>query len=42
VITAVTDPTYLTGTFYTSTHFRREADDSGFEPMPCRTAPPPP
>jgi hypothetical protein len=41
VFTAVTDPTYLTGPFYTSTHFRREADDSGFEPTPCRTAPPP-
>jgi hypothetical protein len=41
VITVVDDPTYLSGPFYTSTHFRREANDSGFEPRPCTTAPPP-
>jgi hypothetical protein len=42
VTTIVEDPTYLSGPFYTSTHFRLEPDDSGFDPRPCRTAPPPP
>lgn len=41
VITIVEDPTYLSGPFYTSTHFRLEPDDDGWDPRPCRTAPPP-
>ncbi|MGD8340535.1 MAG: hypothetical protein PVH89_07105 [Gammaproteobacteria bacterium] len=42
VTTVVDDPTYLSQPFYTSTHFRLEPDDDGFNPTPCRTAPPPP
>jgi len=42
VVTIVEDPAYLNGTFYTSTHFRLESDDDGWNPRPCRTAPPPP
>jgi hypothetical protein len=42
VTTVIEDPTYLSGPFYTSTHFRLEADDDGFNQTPCRTAPPPP
>jgi hypothetical protein len=42
VVTLVQDPRYLNDTFYTSTHFRREANGSKFNPTPCRTAPPPP
>jgi len=41
VTTIVEDPAYLTGPFYTSTHFRLEPNDRGFDPSPCRTAPPP-
>ena len=41
VTTVVDDPAYLSQPFYTSTHFRLEADDDGFNPSPCRTAPPP-
>ena len=41
VVTVVQDPTYLTGPFYTSTHFRREPDDGKFAPRPCATPPPP-
>ena len=40
VTTIVEDPEYLTGPFITSSHFKREADDSGFNPMPCLTDPP--
>jgi hypothetical protein len=40
VITIVEDPRYLSQPFYTSTHFRRESDDSRFNPTPCATAPP--
>ena len=40
VTTIVEDPEYLTGPFITSSHFKREADDSGFSPMPCLTDPP--
>jgi hypothetical protein len=36
VTTIVTDPTYLTGDFVTSTHFRREADGSKWAPTPCK------
>jgi len=42
VTTVVDDPTYLSQPFFTSTHFRLEANDDGFNPTPCRTAPPPP
>jgi hypothetical protein len=42
VVTVVDDPVYLSQPFYTSTHFRLEPDGDGFEPRPCRTAPPPP
>jgi hypothetical protein len=35
VITIVDDPTYLLQPFTTSTHFRREADDSKWSPEPC-------
>jgi len=41
VVTAIDDPTYLSQPFYTSTHFRLEPDGDGFDPSPCRTAPPP-
>ena len=40
VLTIVEDPQYLSQPFYTSTHFRREADDSKFTPTPCQTAAP--
>ena len=42
VVTVVEDPRYLNEPFYTSTHFKLEANDAGFTPTPCRTAPPPP
>ncbi|HUF72704.1 MAG TPA: hypothetical protein VMR74_07390 [Gammaproteobacteria bacterium] len=42
VTTIVEDPVYLSQPFYTSTHFRLEPDDDGWDPRPCRTAPPPP
>jgi len=42
VITVVEDPVYLSQPFYTSTHFKRERNDNNWNPMPCRTAPPPP
>jgi hypothetical protein len=41
VVTIVQDPRYLNDTFYTSTHFRREANGSKWNPTPCRTPPPP-
>jgi len=40
VTTIVEDPMYLSQAFYTSTHFKREADGSKFTPTPCVTAPP--
>jgi hypothetical protein len=40
VLTIVEDPRYLSQPFYTSTHFRLEADGSQFNPTPCQTAPP--
>jgi hypothetical protein len=40
VTTIVDDPVYLREPFYTSTHFKREADGSKFNPTPCFTAPP--
>ena len=42
VVTIVEDPQYLSQPFYTSTHFRRERNDDGWNPTACRTAPPPP
>ena len=42
VLTIVEDPRYLNGEFYTSTHFKREANGSKWNPTECRTAPPPP
>ena len=38
--TIVEDPRYLAQPFYTSTHFRREADGSKWNPTPCTTDPP--
>lgn len=40
VLSIVHDPMYLTGDFVTSSHFKREPDDSSWRPSPCRTAPP--
>jgi hypothetical protein len=40
VVTVVEDPRYLATPFYTSTNFRREADDTKFKPSPCKTDPP--
>ncbi len=36
VTTIVVDPTYLTGRFVTSTHYRREPDGSTWNPRACR------
>lgn len=36
VTTIVEDPVYLNQPFITSSHFRREVDDSGWNPQPCR------
>lgn len=40
VMTVVNDPVYLNGPFVTSSQFKREADDSNWNPTPCSTAPP--
>lgn len=40
VLSIVHDPTYLSSDFVTSSHFKREPDDSNWKPTPCRTAPP--
>jgi hypothetical protein len=40
VTTIVEDPRYLAEPFYTSTHFKREADGSKWHPTPCATAAP--
>ena len=40
VVTIVEDPRYLTQPFYTSTSFRREANDANFKATPCTTAAP--
>lgn len=42
VVTVVEDPEYLSQPFYTSTQFKLEANDAGWKPRPCYTAPPPP
>jgi hypothetical protein len=38
VTTQVDDPTYLTGPFVTSSHFRREADGSKWRPQACKSS----
>jgi len=40
VTTTVEDPKYLTQPFYTSTQFKREPDNSKWNPTPCATVPP--
>jgi hypothetical protein len=40
VMTVVRDPVYLNGAFVTSSQFKKEADDSNWNPTPCTTAPP--
>jgi len=40
VLSIVHDPAYLNGDYVTSSHFKREPDDSNWNPSPCRTAPP--
>jgi hypothetical protein len=40
VLSIVHDPMYLNQDFITSSHFKREPDDSNWNPSPCRTAPP--
>ena len=37
VLTTVEDPTYLIGSFITSTNFKREPDGSKWNPKPCRS-----
>ena len=36
VTTVVNDPKYLAQEFVTSTHFRKEADASKWDPAPCK------
>jgi hypothetical protein len=36
----VEDPTYLTGPFMVTTHFKRESDGAKFHPRPCEETPP--
>ncbi len=40
VTTIVDDPQYLTGSFITTTHFKKEPDASKWQPTPCVTEPP--
>jgi hypothetical protein len=40
ITTIVEDPQYLTQPFITSTHFKKEADGSKWNPTPCQTDPP--
>lgn len=40
VVTVVTDPMYLTTPFVVSNQFKREPDDSKWNPTPCATDPP--
>jgi len=40
VVTVVTDPLYLTTPFVVSNQFKREPDDSKWNPTPCTTDPP--
>ncbi len=38
VTTVVEDPTYLQGSFITSSNFKKEPNDSKWDPKPCRTS----
>jgi hypothetical protein len=38
VTSVVSDPTYLTADFITSTHFKKEPNNSKFAPAPCRAS----
>ena len=40
VLTVIDDAEYFTEPFIVSSHFRREADDDGWNPTPCVTDPP--
>jgi hypothetical protein len=40
VMSVVRDPVYLNGPFVTSSQFKKEADDSHWNPTPCATEPP--
>jgi hypothetical protein len=40
VLSIVHDPMFLIQDFVTSSHFKREPDNSRWRPSPCRTAPP--
>ncbi|HEY0963208.1 MAG TPA: hypothetical protein VGE69_12720 [Pseudomonadales bacterium] len=40
VMSVVRDPVYLSGPFVTSSQFKKEADDSNWNPRPCATEPP--
>lgn len=40
VLSIVDDPANLNSEFVTSSHFKREPDDSNWNPSPCRIAPP--
>lgn len=42
VTTIVDDPKYLEMPYVTTTHFRRESDNSKWNPTPCETWAPPP
>ena len=35
ITTLVEDPQYLTQPFITSTHFKKQADNKGWQPTPC-------
>ena len=39
VTTVIDDPTYFNGSFIVSSDFRKEDDDSGWNPTPCMTEP---
>jgi hypothetical protein len=40
VLSIVHDPMYLSSDYVTSSQFKREPDDTSWNPTPCRTAPP--
>jgi hypothetical protein len=40
VTSQLTDPTYLAQPYMLSSHFKREADDSRFDPRPCELTEP--
>jgi hypothetical protein len=42
LLSVVNDPVYLNGAFVTSSQFKKEADDSNWNPTPCATATPSP